>query len=59
MAKRLRLFAADESGAVSTDWIVLSAAIVALAVAVGWQVHNATVGTGQEIGHYIERAANR
>ena len=35
MLNFIKIFAADEDGAVTVDWVVLTAAIVGLAIAVG------------------------
>ena len=52
-------FRNDEDGAVTVDWVVLTAAVVALAGTIGWSVHAATRDTGQQIGQHMEDIANR
>ncbi|MCH8465310.1 MAG: hypothetical protein LAT78_01865 [Roseinatronobacter sp.] len=49
---KVKKFAADESGAVTVDWVVLTAAIVGLGIAVVASVRG---GVG-EVGDEISRA---
>ena len=46
----IKTFAADESGAVTVDWVVLTAAIVGLGIAVIASVRTGT----QEVGDMIQ-----
>lgn len=50
MKPQLRKFATDQDGAVTVDWVTLTAAIVLLATSVGWSIHATTVDTGEVIG---------
>ena len=45
----IKNFAADESGAVTVDWVVLTAAIVGLGIAVVASVRTGVVGIGDTI----------
>lgn len=45
----LKNFAADESGAVTVDWVVLTAAIVGLGIAVVASVRTGVQGLGTSI----------
>jgi Flp pilus assembly pilin Flp len=45
----LKSFAANESGAVTVDWVVLTAAIVGLGIAVITQVRNGTTALATDI----------
>ncbi|MAQ86204.1 Flp family type IVb pilin [Psychromarinibacter sp. S121] len=46
-------FRADEDGAVTVDWVVLTAAIVGLGIAVLTTVGGATDDYGQTIGSHL------
>ena len=46
-------FIADESGAVSVDWIVLTAGVVGLVIAVFAILGNDTADYGDRIGTYM------
>ncbi len=48
----IKTFAADESGAVTVDWVVLTAAIVGLGIAVIASVRTGT----QDIGNTIQES---
>lgn len=50
MKTQLTNFVADQDGAVTVDWVTLTAAIVLLATSVGWSIHATTVDTGEVIG---------
>jgi len=50
----LNQFKNDESGAVTVDWVVLTAAIVGLGLAVMVAVRPAAVGLGSRIGSTID-----
>lgn len=45
----IKNFAADESGAVTVDWVVLTAAIVGLGIAVVASVRTGTTAVGSAI----------
>lgn len=45
----IKKFAADESGAVTVDWVVLTAAIVGLGIAVVASVRTGVVNLGGQI----------
>ncbi|NBB97692.1 MAG: hypothetical protein GVY34_05895 [Alphaproteobacteria bacterium] len=49
MFANIKTFAADESGAVTVDWVVLTAAIVGLGIAVVASVRNGTTSVGNQI----------
>jgi Flp pilus assembly pilin Flp len=53
MLERFKKFAKDESGAVTVDWVVLTAAVVALAVVAILAITNATGGVGSGIGSFL------
>lgn len=52
----IKKFAADESGAVTVDWVVLTAAIVGLGIAVVASVRTGVVGLGGKIESSLESA---
>ena len=52
--KITKRFKKDEDGAVTVDWVVLTAAIVGLGVAVLASVRSATVGLGIKISEEID-----
>jgi len=45
----IKTFAADESGAVTVDWVVLTAAIVGLGIAVVASVRSGTTSVAEQI----------
>ena len=47
--KLFKLFARDEDGAVTVDWVVLTSAIVGLGIAVMLSVGNSTKGLADKI----------
>ncbi len=51
MLKKIRLFHADQDGAVAVDWVVLTASIVALNMAI---LFNIIIGGIEENGTYID-----
>lgn len=59
MFKTLKNYLRDESGAVTVDWVVLTAGIVVLAATTGLVVHNSTRDTGEQIGTYMNDIADR
>ncbi len=50
---QIQRFARDEDGAVTVDWVVLTAAIVGLGIAVLTTVGGATDDYGQTIGSHL------
>jgi Flp pilus assembly pilin Flp len=50
----IKTFAADESGAVTVDWVVLTAAIVGLGIAVVASVRNGTDSVAGEISRSLD-----
>ena len=58
MLKHLKKFSADESGAVTVDWVVLTAAIVGLGVAVMATVTTEVNGVAGNIGESLSAALN-
>ena len=51
--KLFKLFAKDEDGAVTVDWVVLTSAIVGLGIAVMLSVGNSTSGLADAISDEI------
>ena len=54
MTKLIKTFAADESGAVTVDFVVLCAAAAALAVAVGATIANQVNNSAGALGGIID-----
>ena len=50
----IKNFAADESGAVTVDWVVLTAAIVGLGVAMIGTISTAVNGLGDRIAAEVD-----
>ena len=60
MINLLKNFLRNEDGAVTVDWVVLTAAIVALAVAAIISIHGATGNVGDVVGVWLgERQAGQ
>lgn len=53
MSKRIRRFREDENGAVTVDWVVLTAAVVLLAGAAITALNDATGGLGSSVGETL------
>ncbi len=53
LSKLIQNFSRDEDGAVTVDWVVLTAAIVGLGIAVLTTVGGATDDYGQTIGSHL------
>ncbi|MFU1477681.1 hypothetical protein ACM25N_08240 [Roseovarius sp. C7] len=53
MKMRLQNFLASESGAITVDWVVLTAAVVGLGLAAVASVHNSTNGLSDRIGSAV------
>jgi Flp pilus assembly pilin Flp len=54
MLNFIKNFRADEDGAVTVDWVVLTAAIVGLGIAVMSTVGNGTTALGDTISAQLE-----
>ena len=50
MLKRIRKYAQEEDGAVTVDWVVLTAAVVGLAGAATLSIHGGTESVGTSVG---------
>lgn len=57
MPNRARNFLDDESGAVTVDWVVLTAAVVVLPIVVLAGIRDATSSLSQDIGASLADAA--
>ena len=55
--KSFKIFAKEEDGAVTVDWVVLTSAIVGLAIAVMLSVGNSTTGLADRISNAIATAS--
>lgn len=53
MLKLLRTFLRDETGAITVDWVVLTAGIVTIATLVGYSLRDTTIETAEVIGTEI------
>ena len=53
MSNFIKDFANEENGAVTVDWVVLTAAIIFLGFIVGTMVSNATIDSGEMIGDTV------
>jgi len=49
----LKKFAISENGAVTVDWVVLTAAICALAIAAILSIHGSTGNVGDVVGNWL------
>jgi len=58
MTNFIKTFRADESGAVTVDWVVLTAAVVGLGIAVMAVVVPAVTGTGNTISTNLQAAGD-
>lgn len=56
MREFVTFFCADEDGAVTVDWVVLTAAIVGLGIAVILAVRTGTVDMASDIGTTLSNA---
>ncbi|HSM20075.1 MAG TPA: hypothetical protein VK844_06880 [Hyphomicrobiales bacterium] len=54
MTKRIAEFIRKEDGAVTVDWVVLTAAVVALGVAAGVAMTSSTTGLSEDIWAYMD-----
>jgi Flp pilus assembly pilin Flp len=46
----MKSFLADESGAVTVDWVVLTAAVVGLGAAIGISIATSTLTLAEKVG---------
>lgn len=53
MIERVKTFLKDESGAVTVDWVVLTAAVVGLAVALVLQLENGAMGVSAGVEAFL------
>ncbi|MFC4667433.1 hypothetical protein ACFO5X_02600 [Seohaeicola nanhaiensis] len=53
MRNQIRKFLRRESGAVTVDWVVLTAAVVALAGVAYTSIQTASGGVGNGVGEYL------
>lgn len=53
MFNKLLRFTRDENGAVTVDWVVLTAAVVALAGVAFTSIQEASGGIGNSTGEYL------
>ena len=53
MRNQIRKFLRGESGAVTVDWVVLTAAVVALAGVAYTSIQTASGGVGNGVGEYL------
>jgi Flp pilus assembly pilin Flp len=54
MTKFLNAFVKDEDGAVSIDWVVLTAAIVAMGVAAGSSIRSTSTAVSGNVDTYAQ-----
>ena len=54
MNKMFAKFLKDESGAVTVDWVILTAGIVGLAIAVAVPIGMTTSDRADDIGTYVD-----
>ena len=52
--KKLSIFWRDENGAITVDWVVLTAAVVALGVAAGIAMTTSTTDLSENIWAYMD-----
>jgi Flp pilus assembly pilin Flp len=53
MLKRIKNFKKDEDGAVTVDWVVLTAAVVALAGTAIVSIQGSTGSVGSSVGSFL------
>lgn len=53
MLRFFKSFQSDDSGAVTVDWVVLTAAVVTLAAVAFTSIELATGGVGSGVGNYL------
>lgn len=54
MLNRIKDFIRQDCGAISVDWVVLTAGMVILATAVGVSVRDGALDGGEDIQAYVE-----
>ncbi len=57
MTKALKEFKNSEDGAVSADWVAITAAVMILAVSIAGILNSSTVAAGQQIGDDVSAMA--
>lgn len=58
MVKFLRRFATSEDGAVTVDWVVLTAAVCGLAIAAMTSIYTPTSNVGDGVGNYMSGSSS-
>lgn len=58
MLNFIKTFRADEDGAVTVDWVVLTAAIIGLGVAAISSVNTGIKGLGDQVSNQLQGKAN-
>ena len=53
MLKKIKSLALDENGAVTVDWVVITAAVVALTGVAFTSIQSASGGVGDGVGEYL------
>ncbi|OAN74030.1 hypothetical protein A8B82_18550 [Sulfitobacter sp. EhC04] len=53
MLRKLKQFRKSERGAVTVDWVVLTAAVVSLAVVIVLTIHNGAESVGDGTGTWL------
>ncbi|WP_298857862.1 hypothetical protein [uncultured Sulfitobacter sp.] len=53
MIHRIKTFAADENGAVTVDWVVLTAAVCGLALAAFASIQSGSQSVGHNVNEYL------
>ncbi|KIN73393.1 hypothetical protein [Sulfitobacter guttiformis] len=53
MINRIKTFGKDEGGAVTVDWVVLTAAVVGLAIASFASIQQGSRSVGNNVGDYL------
>lgn len=53
MIKDIMKFRADEAGAVTVDWVILTAAVVGLAIASFASIYTGSQTVGNKVGTYL------
>jgi len=57
MLKRILNFTRSEEGAVTVDWVVLTAAVVSLAVSTVWALQTGSDAVGTSLGNKLATTA--
>lgn len=53
MTQRIKMFAADQEGAVTVDWVVLTAAVCGLAIAAFGAIQSGSQSVGNSVNEYL------